>query len=63
MLKKIKNIYQWEKTRRMPRKLSKTSWKRSKYTRLKNLTVQFWLIKVLLARKIQFKEKNSKLDI
>jgi hypothetical protein len=37
----------------MPRKLSKTGWKRSKYTRLKNLTVQFWLVKALLAKKIQ----------
>jgi len=29
------------------------------YTRLKNSTVYLWLIKTLLARKIQFKEKNS----
>jgi len=47
----------------MPKKLSKTGWKRSKYIRFKNLTVQFWLIKALLARKIQSKEENSKLDV
>ena len=34
-----------------------------KYTRLKNFTVYFRLMNVLLTKKIQFKEENSKLDV
>ena len=34
-----------------------------KYTRLKNLTVYFQLMKVLLAKKNQFEKENSKLDV
>jgi len=41
----------------MPRKLPKTGWGRSKYTILENLTIQFWLIKVLLVGEIQFNKK------
>jgi len=47
----------------MPSKLSKTSWERSKYTKWEKLTVYFQLIKVLLAKTIQFEEENSKLDV
>jgi hypothetical protein len=36
----------------MPRKLLKTDWERSKYTRLENLTMYLRLIEVLLVKKI-----------
>jgi hypothetical protein len=47
----------------MPRKLLNIGWGRSKYIRLKNLTVYLWMIKELLVKKIQFKKENSKLDV
>jgi hypothetical protein len=59
--KKIKTIYKWYT--RTPRKLSKTDWERSKYIKLENLTVYFWLLKALFARKNQFEEENSKLNV
>ena len=58
-----KYIYQWEEYTRTPSKLPKTGWGRSKYIKLKNLTACFRLIQALLAKKIQFEEKNFKLDV
>jgi hypothetical protein len=46
-----KYIYKWEEYTRTSRKLSYTSWERSKYIKLKNSTVYSRLIKVLLAKK------------
>ena len=60
--KKIKKILEekktkkkhisWEEHIRTPRKLPKTGWRGSKYTRLENLTPYFQLMKTLLEKKI-----------
>jgi hypothetical protein len=47
----------------MPQEIVKDWLRKIKIHKIKNLTVYFRLIKVLLARKIQFKEENSKLDV
>jgi hypothetical protein len=52
-----------KKYTRTPRKLLITGWGKSKYIRLKNLTVYFLLIKILLAEENSIEEKNFKLDI
>ena len=44
------------------RKLKKI-YKWEEYTRLEILIMYFWLMKTLLAKKIQSKKKNSKLDV
>jgi len=46
-----KYIYIWEEYTRTSRKLSYTSWERSKYIKLKNSTVYSRLIKALLVKK------------
>jgi hypothetical protein len=63
ILQENKKIYQEEGYTKMPRKLSKTGWGRSKYTRLENLTMYFRLMKTLLAKKNQFKKKSLKLNV
>jgi len=57
-----KKIYQWEEYSKMPRKLLKTCWGRSKYTRLKNLIMYFRLIKALLKKKNSISGRKSKIS-
>jgi hypothetical protein len=44
-------IYQWEEYIKTSKKLPKTCWGGSKYTKLKNLTAFYQLMKALLANK------------
>jgi hypothetical protein len=62
MLEENQKIYQQEEYTRTHRKLPNIGWRRSKYTRLKNLTMYFLLMKTLLAKKIQLEEGNLKLN-
>jgi hypothetical protein len=52
-----KKIYQWEEYTRTPRKLPKTGWERSKYTKLKNLTAYFDWWRPYLQEKFNLKRK------
>jgi len=52
--KQKKKHISWEEHIRTPRKLPKTGWRGSKYTRLENLTPYFQLMKTLLEKKYQF---------
>jgi hypothetical protein len=53
----MKRVYQ------NTQEIAKDWLRKIKYTRFKNLTVYFQLVKALLANKIQFEEANSKLDV
>jgi hypothetical protein len=55
--KSMKRVYQ------NTQEIAKDRLRKIKYTRFKNLTVYFQLVKALLANKIQFEEANSKLDV
>jgi hypothetical protein len=55
--KSMKRVYQ------NTQEIAKDWLRKIKYTRFKNLTVYFQLVKALLANKIQFEEANSKLDV
>jgi hypothetical protein len=48
---------------RTSRKLPKTDREKSKYIKLKNLTVYFLLMKVVLTKKIQFKKEDLKSNV
>ena len=53
----VKRVYQ------NTQKIIEDQLRKIKYTRSKNLTVYFQLMKVLLAKKNQFEKENSKLDV
>jgi hypothetical protein len=60
--KKIKKI-SMKRVYQNTHEIAKDWLRKIKYTRFKNLTVYFQLVKALLANKIQFEEANSKLDV
>jgi len=60
-IQKNKKILKWEEHKECTENRQRLV-EEDKISKIKKLTIQFWLMKTLLTRKIQFRKKNSKLD-
>jgi hypothetical protein len=57
-----KNIHQWEEHEKYLENCHRLVGG-IKIFKVKKLTVQFWIMKAILTRKVQSEKKNSKLDV